>query len=136
MTCDNYENALLLAAASNDKLDVKLARHLEHCSTCRLTLRSERELFSRIDSTLRAQVNQDPPSAFLAQLRLQLSKEATAPPGSNRVWHVAGAAFALIFNCGALSLGQCATIKCPRELGDAHDQSGAECRCNPIRTRQ
>jgi len=97
MTCDNYENALLLAAASNDKLDVKLARHLEHCSTCRLTLRSERELFSRIDSTLRAQVNEDPPSAFLAQLRLQLSKEATAPPGSNRVWHVAGAAFALIF---------------------------------------
>jgi len=96
MTCDKYENALLLAAASNDKLDAKLTRHLEHCSTCRMTLRSERELFSRIDNTLRAQVNEDPPPGFLAQLRLQLSKEVTARPGSNRVWHVAGAALALI----------------------------------------
>ena len=96
MNCDKYENALLLAAASNDKLDAKLARHLEHCSTCRMTLRSQRELFSRIDSTLRAQVNEDPPSAFLAQLRLQLSKEVTARPGSNRMWHVAGGALALI----------------------------------------
>jgi predicted anti-sigma-YlaC factor YlaD len=96
MTCDKYENALRLAAASNDQLDAKLARHLEHCSTCRMTLRSESELLSRIDSTLRAQVNEDPPSAFLAQLRLQLSKELTARAGSSRVWHVAGAALALI----------------------------------------
>jgi len=96
MTCDKYENALLGAAASNGKLDAKLARHLEHCSTCRMTLGWERELFSRIDSTLRAQVNEDPPPGFLAQLRLQLAKEATARPGSNRVWHVAGAALALI----------------------------------------
>lgn len=96
MTCDKYENALLLAAASNDKLDAELARHLEHCSTCPMTLRSERELFSRIDSTLRAQVNEDPPPGFLAQLRLQLAKEVTARRGSNGVWHVAGAALALI----------------------------------------
>jgi hypothetical protein len=96
MSCDKYENALLLAAASNDRLDAKLARHLEHCSACRMTLRSERELFSRIDSTLRAQVNEDPSSAFLAQLRLQLSRQLPARPGSNRVWHVAGAALALI----------------------------------------
>jgi hypothetical protein len=96
MTCDKYKDALLLAAASNDELDAKLARHLVHCSACRLTLRSGRELFSRIDSALRAQMNEDPSSAFLAHLRLQLSKELTARPGSNRVWHVAGAALALI----------------------------------------
>jgi len=96
MTCDKYENALLLAAASNDKPDAKLARHLEQCATCRMALRSEKELFARIDSTLRAQVNQDPRPAFLAELRLQLSKEVTARPGSSRVWHVAGAALALI----------------------------------------
>lgn len=96
MTCDKYQDALRLAAASNDKLNAKLARHLEHCSNCRTTLRSERELFSRIDSTLRAQVNEDPPSTFLAHLRLQLSKEVTARPGSDRVWHVAGAALALV----------------------------------------
>ena len=104
MTCDKYENAVLLAAASNDKLDAKLARHLEHCSTCRMTLHSERELFSRIDRTLRAQVNEDPPSAFLAQLRLQLSKELTARSGSNRVWHVAGAALALILTAALYPL--------------------------------
>ena len=96
MTCDKYGNALLSAAASHDKLDAKLARHLEHCSTCRMTFRSKKELFARIDSTLRAQVNEDPPSGFLAHLRLQLSKEVTARSGSNRAWHVAGAALALI----------------------------------------
>jgi hypothetical protein len=96
MTCDKYENALRLAAASNDELDAKLARHLEHCSTCRMTLRSERELFSRIDSTLCAQVNGDPSPDFVARLRLQFSKEMTAQPGSNCGWHVAGAASALI----------------------------------------
>jgi hypothetical protein len=53
MTCDKYENALLLAAESDDKLEAKLARHLEHCSTCRMTLRSERELFSRIEPCAR-----------------------------------------------------------------------------------
>lgn len=92
MTCDKYDNALLLAAASNGELDAKLARHLERCSTCRMTLRSERELLSRIDSALRAQVNEDPRPGFMAQLRLQLSKELTARPGSDRVWHAAGAA--------------------------------------------
>jgi hypothetical protein len=96
MTCDKYENALLLAAASNGELDAKLARHLERCSTCRITLRSERELFSRIDSALREQVNEDPRPGFLAQLRLQLSKELIARPGSDLVWHAAGAALALV----------------------------------------
>ena len=96
MTCDKYENALLLTAASNGELDAKLARHLERCSTCRMTLRSERELFSRIDSALRAQVNGDLRPGFLTQLRLQLSKKLTARPGSERLWHVAGAALALV----------------------------------------
>jgi hypothetical protein len=95
MICDKYENALL-AAVSNGELDAKLARHLEHCSKCRMTLRSERELLSRIDSTLRAQVNEDPRPGFMAQLRLQLSKELTARPGSDRMGHVAGAALALV----------------------------------------
>lgn len=95
MTCDKYENALL-AAASTGELDAKLARHLERCSKCRMTLRSERELLSRIDSALRARVNEDPRPGFMAQLRLQLSKELTARPGSDRVGHVAGAALALV----------------------------------------
>src|SRR5215469_7418260 len=73
MRCDKYDDLLLLAAASNDKLDSRLARHLVHCSTCRTTLRSERELFSRIDIALRAQVNESLPPSFLPQLRLLLS---------------------------------------------------------------
>jgi hypothetical protein len=96
MTCDKYKNALLRAAASDGELNAKLARHLERCSTCRITLRSENELLSRIDSALRAQVNEDPRPGFLVQLRLQLSKELIARPGSDRVWHVAGAALALV----------------------------------------
>jgi hypothetical protein len=96
MTCDKYTNALRLAAASTGELDAKLARHLERCATCRMTLRSERELFSRIDSALRAQVNEDPRPGFLAQLRLQFSKELTARSGSDRAWHVAVAVLALV----------------------------------------
>ncbi|HXW90069.1 MAG TPA: hypothetical protein VEK33_05945 [Terriglobales bacterium] len=96
MTCDKYENALLLAAASNAELDAKLARHLECCSTCRMTLRSERELFSRVDRTLRARVNEVPRPGFLAQLRRQFSNELTARAGSDRVWQMAGVASALL----------------------------------------
>jgi hypothetical protein len=95
MTCRKYENALLLAAC-HDRPDVKLARHLEHCPTCRMTLQENAELFRRIDSTLRVQVNEDPPAAYLAQLRLQVSKEATPQGGPRLTWHVAGAAFAVI----------------------------------------
>ena len=95
MSCHEYEDALLLAAAGNGEPDGKLARHLECCSTCRTTLRSESDLFSRIDRTLRAQINQDPRPGFLPQLRLKLSNEPAAP-GSNRVWNVAGAALALL----------------------------------------
>ncbi len=96
MTCDKYENALLLAAASNGEMDAKLTRHLACCSRCRATLRAERELFARIDSALRAQMDEDPRPGFLSQLRLELSKELTARPGSNHVWHVAGPALALV----------------------------------------
>lgn len=91
MTCNKYENALLSAAASNDERDTKLAQHLERCLTCRTTLSLQRKLVSRIDSTLRAEVNETPPSGFLAQLRLQLTKELPLRPGSNRVWHATAA---------------------------------------------
>jgi hypothetical protein len=94
-TCDKYEGALLLAAASNDHLDAKLARHLERCSTCRMTLHSKSELLARIDSALRVRVNEGPRPCFLVKLRLQFSKEPTARPASDRVWHGAGAALAL-----------------------------------------
>jgi hypothetical protein len=96
MTCDKYENALLLAAASHGELDEKLARHLECCSACRMALRAEGELFSRIDRALRARVNEEPPPGFLAQLRRQTSNELDSRPGSDRVWYVAGAALALL----------------------------------------
>jgi len=96
MTCNKYKNPLLLAAACNGKLDAEIARHVKRCSTCRMTLRSERELFLRIDSSLRARVNEDPRPGFLAQLRLRVSQKSAARPGLDRVWHVAGAAWALV----------------------------------------
>ena len=96
MICDKYKHALLLAAATNNELEAKLSQHLQHCSKCRTTLCSERELFSRIDTVLRAQVNGDPRPGFLTDLRVQLSKEQATRPGSNRMWQLAGAALALI----------------------------------------
>jgi hypothetical protein len=96
MTCRKYENALFAAAESKCETDADLTRHLEHCSTCRMTLQSEKELFSRIDDALRAQVNEDPSTDFLPQLRLRLSKELTGQTVWDGIWHVAGAALALI----------------------------------------
>jgi hypothetical protein len=134
MTCDKYANALLLTAASNGEPDAKLARHLERCSTCRMTLRSERELFSRIDAALRAQVNADPRPGFLAQLRLQLSKKPTARPGSDRLWHVAGAALVLtliamfypLINARQSSVQRTPAIKLPQSSGVTQFQRASE----------
>ena len=136
MTCDKYENALL-EAASNGEVNAKLARHLERCSTCRMTLRSERKLLSRIDSALRAQVNEDLRPGFLVQLRLQLSKEFTARPGSDRVWYVAGAALALVLiamsyplvnarRSGVQGSLQMPTIKAPQSAGVTQSARSSE----------
>ena len=115
MICDKYKHALLLAATNNE-LEAKLSQHLQHCSKCRTTLCSERELFSRIDTVLRAQVNGDPRPGFLTDLRVQLSKEQATRPGSNRMWQLAGAALALILISDVLSAGKPATTGSRREM--------------------
>lgn len=96
MNCERYKNALLDAAARSEKPDAKLARHLERCTRCRATLQAERELFSRIDITLRSQVNESPQAGFLAKVRVQLSRETSADAGSNPMWSVTGAALAVV----------------------------------------
>jgi len=96
MNCERYKNALLDAAAANAKIGAKLARHLEGCNRCRATLQAERELFSRIDRSLRARVNDRPQPAFLAQVRIQLSKEPSPHTGSSPMCSVTGAALALV----------------------------------------
>jgi hypothetical protein len=96
MTCDRYKNALLSAAANNEKLDTKLANHVAHCQKCYATLRSRRDLFSQIDAALRARVNEDLRPGFLARVRVQLSKESPARGGSNPASPVVGAALALL----------------------------------------
>ena len=95
MTCDRYKNALLNAAAS-EKLGTNLTRHLENCTGCCATLRTDRELFSRIDSALRARVNECPQVGFLAQVRVRLSKETAADAGSSPTLSVTCASLALV----------------------------------------
>ena len=96
MNCERYKKALLDGVAANQKPGAKLAHHLERCSQCRTTLQAERELFSRIDSTLRARVDEDPAADFLAQVRVRLSRETPAHAGSSPLWSVTGAALALV----------------------------------------
>ena len=96
MNCEEYKNALLDAAATNQKLRARLARHLESCTRCRTTLQSEQELFSRIDSAVRARVNENPQASFLTQVRVRLSRETSANAGSNPMWSLTGAALALV----------------------------------------
>lgn len=93
MNCERYKNALLDAAATNQKLGV--ARHLERCPRCRMALQGERELLSRIDTALRARVNEDPQASFLAQVKVQVAKETLADAGPSPLWSVTGAALAL-----------------------------------------
>ena len=96
MNCDRYKNALLEAAATNEKLDAKLANHAAHCPKCYATLHSHRDLFSQIDTALRAHVNEDLRPGFLARVRGQLSKEAPTRGGSDPAWPAVGAALALL----------------------------------------
>jgi hypothetical protein len=96
MNCDRYRNALLDAATRNGKVDAKLAHHLERCHRCRIKLQGGRKLMSRIDSALRERVNEGPRAGFLAEVRVRISKETPANPGSNPVLAAAGVTLAVI----------------------------------------
>ena len=96
MTCDKYKSVLLDAAATKEKVGEGLARHLDRCPQCRATFKAEQALFSRIDSALHARMKETPQAGFLAQVRVRLSKEASADADSSAMWSATGAALALI----------------------------------------
>ena len=110
MTCDRYKNALLNAAAS-EKLGTNLTRHLENCTGCSATLRTDRELFSRIDSALRPRENESDAVGY----------GCSVGAGSHR---------------NDLSHSQCATTTSAGEFAASNHKRSAECRSNANSARR
>jgi|HubBroStandDraft_4_1064222.scaffolds.fasta_scaffold65615_3 hypothetical protein len=96
MNCDQSVQALREAAAGGRAPTGNLAAHLEECATCQASFQREQALFVAIDHSLRKRVNEDPRASFLAELRVQISKETLANPRSNAVWAVTGATLAVV----------------------------------------
>lgn len=96
MTCDQSVQALLEAAADGRAPTNNLAAHLEQCATCQASFQREHALFTSIDHSLRKQLNEEPRASFLADVRVQLSKESLVNPRSTAVWTVTGATLAIV----------------------------------------
>lgn len=96
MNCDRSVQALREAAADGRVPTGNLAAHLEQCSSCQASFQREQALFTAIDYSLRKRVNEDPRAGFLAEVRVQISQETLANPGSNAVWAATGATLAVV----------------------------------------
>ncbi len=92
MPCEDYREALIeaAAAAEDSELTRELRAHLEACASCRAALSGERQLFTAIDTGLRAAANAEVPVSLLPRVRAHLH-EQPVPRGS---WVPIGAAVA------------------------------------------
>jgi hypothetical protein len=94
MSCENYGEALIDAAAATRALEGGLAEHLTGCAQCRARLQREHALFAAIDDALRRRVNESPREGFLPRIRARIRHEAESNAGWSPMW--AGAALALL----------------------------------------
>jgi hypothetical protein len=128
MNCDQSVQASLETAANGRAPTGNLAAHLEQCATCQASFHREQDLFTAIDHSLRKGVNEEPRASFLADVRVQLSKETLAKPGSNAVWAVTGATLAVVLIAMLYPLVnsrqprvqgnlQAATVRAPQSTG-------------------
>ena len=82
MPCDDYQNALIEAAASGSEPQGELCAHLEACAACRTAFAEEQSLFSSMDEGLRAAANAEVPTSLLPRVRVRLADE----PAPIRSW--------------------------------------------------
>jgi hypothetical protein len=101
MSCEQHKKALIEGAASNEPLPLDLRAHIDSCSSCRVTLESERSLFAAIDSSLHAAANPPVPSSFLPAVHLRLAQELATSKSAKLAlpasWMFLSAAAALVF---------------------------------------
>ena len=101
MTCQRHIAALIDLAASGAKPGSELHAHLQACPSCRAALLRERDLFTSIDSSLRASANAEIPAAFVQRVRVAVNQQSAVPRTSlfrpRLVFAVAAAAIILFF---------------------------------------
>jgi|SRR5919108_333056 hypothetical protein len=74
MSCEDYKDALIEAAASGAATQGDLLLHLDGCASCRAAFDEEQFLFAAIDSELHVKANADVPSSLLVRVRAQLDE--------------------------------------------------------------
>jgi hypothetical protein len=74
MSCEQYKDALIEAAASGGALPAATDSHVQSCSACRQVLIEERALFAAIESGVRQVANAQRPSALLTHVRARVAE--------------------------------------------------------------
>jgi hypothetical protein len=77
MTCRRYAAALIDLAASGSEPNAELRAHLLACPSCRAVLQRERDLFTSIDTSLRASASAEVPAAFVQRVRAVVNQQPT-----------------------------------------------------------
>jgi hypothetical protein len=96
MPCENYREALIEAAAAEDRLSPKLRSHLDACVSCRAAFVEEKQLFAAIDTGLRTAANAEVPPSFFPGVRASLLDDSVSQRGWTPFLIFAAAAVAIV----------------------------------------
>lgn len=75
-SCESYRMALTDVANTGEEPALELRAHLEICASCRASLAEEVQLFTAIDSGLRASANAEVPASLFPRVRAKLNESA------------------------------------------------------------
>ncbi|MGC0774902.1 MAG: hypothetical protein WB543_18345 [Candidatus Acidiferrum sp.] len=82
MSCSDYRESLMEAAATNAAPSREMRSHMKACESCRAAFTEEMQLFAAIDTGLQSAANAEVPVSLLPRVRAQLLEE----PVSLRSW--------------------------------------------------
>jgi hypothetical protein len=119
MPCENYQDALVEAAATGAEPQSELRAHLAACAACHATFAQEQALFSSIDAGLHVTANAEVPASLLPRVRAQLNDQSAARRSWIPVWAVLAATAMLVL-----------TVVSVR--GRRHDASGQNPQSNAV----
>ncbi len=114
MSCEDYKDALIEAAATGAGPQGELRAHLASCASCRRAFEQEQSLFTAIDSGLRTIVNDELPLSLLPRVRVALDEVATSRRDWTANWLALGAVAALVVVIfGAYSIRRRSSLENP-----------------------
>jgi hypothetical protein len=89
MPCNQYQEALVEAAASGGALSAALRSHVDDCDACRAALVEERAIFAAIENGVKRVANAEPPASFLTRVQASLKTEAAPRRYATPAWALA-----------------------------------------------